>query len=226
MTERMVNDDDLRLFLLMHRAIRGDLARLPIAVAALVPSDRDRIAAIGRWLAFIERAIAHHHHTEDSWVYPRLAERDPSFVPDRSALERDHAALDPALASARARLAALTDSDRFERDRDALVAHLEALDRSMTAHLDAEESAVVPRMKRLVRRDEIVDLEREGARTMPLRDMALVLPWALSFAGARELEMVEAILPWPVRMLYRWRWKKGYERFSSALHADAAKEAA
>ena len=88
MTDRMVNDDDLRLFLLMHRAIRGDLARLPRAVATLVPGDLARIEAIGQWLGFIERSIEHHPRGVDTWVYPRLSERDPSFVPEHHALER------------------------------------------------------------------------------------------------------------------------------------------
>jgi len=62
----MVNDDDLRLFLLMHRAIRGDLVALPRAVASLAPGDRARIDAMGEWLGFIARSIEHHHRS-GSW---------------------------------------------------------------------------------------------------------------------------------------------------------------
>ena len=226
MTDRMVNDDDLRLFLLMHRAIRGDLARLPRAVATLVPGDLARIEAIGQWLGFIERSIEHHHRGEDTWVYPRLSERDPSFVPEHHALERDHQALDPALAAVRTALAALAESARFERDRDALVAQLDALEVDMRRHLDAEEDAVIPRMKKHVRHAEIAEFEREGARNTSVRDLARVLPWVLSFADARELAQVDAMLPWPVKLLYRWSWKKGYQRFSAALQVPALQEAA
>src|SRR5688572_4976912 len=105
----------------MHRAIRGDLAALPRAVEALAPGDGETIAAILRWLEFIQRSIEHHHGTEDSWVYPRLEERDPSFAAARQALEADHHALDPALAAARAGLAQLGESTRFAEDRAALV---------------------------------------------------------------------------------------------------------
>jgi hemerythrin-like domain-containing protein len=217
-----LTDDDLRLFLLMHRAIRRDLAALPRAAATLDARDTRRIEAVQRWLSFIARTIEHHHQTEDDWVYVRLSERDGSFAAEREALERDHRALDPALREARDRLDALPTSTRFALDRDALVVKLRALETHMSEHLDVEEAAIMPRMKALLSRRELGELEREGARHAKLADVAMVLPWVLSHARPDEVALVEAVLPWPVRLLHRWSWRARYARLSAVIHPGSA----
>lgn len=227
MSDRFVDDDDLRLFYLMHRAMRADLARLPRAVAALEPGAVARMEGIARWLSFVERTIAHHHHGEDTWLYPTIESRDPSFTVTRRALEADHHGLDPALGAARRGLAALRarsdagEGAAFRSERDALVLHLDALRDHMRRHLDDEEAAVVPRAKALIRKREIEAFERESGRSISLGDMALILPWVRSFADAREQAMIDAVLPWPVRLLYRFSWRAKYERLASALAAPS-----
>lgn len=213
MSDRLT-DDDLALFFLMHRAIRSDLAALPRAVARLSATDRGAVAGIGRWLAFVEGTISVHHRGEDEDIYPLVSSREPAFEAERAALEDDHRALDPALAAIRKGLDALAGSDDFAADRDALVAALEGLRDDMTAHLDAEEAALVPAMKRVVTRADLQEFERRHARATPMRDMALTIPWVLEVADAREREMIDAVLPWPVKLLYRLSWRRSYERLT------------
>lgn len=222
MRDRLVNDDDLRLFFLMHRAIRSDLARLPQAVAALDANDSERLGGIRRWLERIAQAIEHHHRGEDEWLYPRLARDEPAFEATQRVLEAEHHALDPALARARVGLDALSQSAHFERDRDVLVDALATLRDQMQAHLDVEEAATLGLMKRFVTVADLKAFEQATARRTTLADLALVLPWMAGFADVQERVMLDAILPWPVKWILRWWWQPSYARLAAALRIDAA----
>lgn len=200
----LVSNDDIALFLLMHKAIRRGLASL----ASAAPTS-----ARGEWFSFMARAIHHHHHTEESDLYPLLLRKDPSFADELARLEADHAQLDPYIARITAGFAALPGS--AEALRDDLVA-FEAL---MRDHLDREEAAVVPRMLRTVTVAELKAFEKEGGKNASFADLAMVLPWVLDAADEREKEMVNEVLPWPARLLYRVSWRSRYARLAGEVAA-------
>lgn len=217
MRDRPLSDDDLALFFLMHRAIRSDLDAFATTVETLDPADPARLAEVSRWLGFLDRAITAHHEGEDEWLYPLLATRDAAFADARAGLEADHQGLDPALRDLRSRLDGMTTA----ADRAALAAAARRLADDMAAHLDREEAVMVPAMRSCVSYREIKEFEKASARKGSLRDLALVLPWVASAATPRELTMIQEILPWPVRLLYRWRWQPSYERLQRTLRAAA-----
>jgi hypothetical protein len=192
MTDRLLGDDDIALFLLMHKAMRKDLAALAVAPRA-------------EWFAFLQRSIHLHHTGEEEWLYPTLVARDSSFAEHVEELSADHALLDP-----------LTDeiSHLFATRAPSVGAALGELDRLMTDHLDREEAAVVPRMRRYLTRRDLEAFEKREAKKSKLADLALVLPWVLSSANDRERAMVNDVLPWPAKVLYRLSWKRRYERLT------------
>lgn len=67
---RLVTDDDLALFFLMHEVIGAHLA-------AFVRIDASRRAALAQWFGFMQRAIRVHHEGEAAELYPMLLSRDP-----------------------------------------------------------------------------------------------------------------------------------------------------
>lgn len=207
--DRLVTDDDLALFFLMHKAIRAHLAGFVRAVPDDAPIGAGRGAALARWFTFMQRAIHAHHEGEESKLYPMLLARDPSFAEELAALRAEHAQLDPLTARA---LAGLTDGGAVGPD-------LRRLERLMSDHLAREEAALVDRMKRTMTVADIAEIERGGAKTTSLSDMSLIVPWIMAAADARERRMLEEVLPWPVKVLYRLSWRSRYERLANVLEA-------
>lgn len=205
----LVTDDDLALFFLMHKAIRSHLAALVRAVPDTGVRDPERRAALARWFTFLERAIHAHHEGEDAKVYPKIRARDPSFADELAVLQADHAELDPLLAKVLAGLEA-----------GAVVGpDLNRLERLMSDHLAREEAAIVERMKRTMTLADMDEIEREGAKTTSLSDLSLIVPWVMASADARERRLLEDVLPWPVKLLYRLSWRSRYERLANVLEA-------
>lgn len=200
----LVSDDDIALFLLMHKAIRKGLA----ALARATPTE-----AHGRWFAFMDRSVRFHHHMEEVGLYPLIVSKDPTFAPELAALEAEHDLLDPLLD----RIAA--GFTRLPGAAGQVSADLRALEALMRDHLDREEAAVVPRMLRSVTVAELKELEHsEGAKTS-FADMAVILPWVLDAAGEREKAMIREVLPWPAKVLYRFSWKPRYDRLVGEVAA-------
>lgn len=201
MTHPMLTDDEIALFLLMHKAIRQGLA----ALCATTPTP-----ATAEWFSFMQRSIHLHHTGEEEWLYPTILSRDPSFAIDVEKLEADHAELDPLTDEIARGLASGASDVRND---------LRALERLMSEHLDREEAAVVPRMRRHLTGADLKEFERREAKRSKMSDLALVLPWVLSSANDRERALVHDVLPWPAKVLYRLSWKKRYERLTNAARA-------
>lgn len=220
MEDRLLNDDDMRMFLLMHRAIRMDLGRAPGVVASWTPGDTTRAVAVQRWLGFIERSIHHHHHGEDTWLYPLLESRAPSFTAVRKRLEAEHSTLDPALHAAREAVDALMQPSGDVAARTIAAGRLESLRDHMREHLDVEEAAVVPLMRAHVKKSEVEAFERVSASSMAMADLAMTVPWLSSAADAVDLEIAERVIAWPVRVMNRLWWQPGYERLLRTVLAE------
>lgn len=221
MSSRPLNDQDLALFLLAHKSIRGDLGAIVHTAASMGPGDQPRAAQLVEWFTLLETLIHHHHTSEDTQLYPLLTRKDASFAEAEVRLEGDHRTLDPMLRAAHdglASLAAATD-DRFVAVRDELVRVLRPLQSHMDDHLEREEAAVVPRLLKYVSFADLKELEREMARGISYREMSMLLPWVASRASEHEWAMLNDVLPWPVKMLYRLSWKGRFDRLASALAA-------
>lgn len=89
----------------------------------------------------------------------------------------------------------------------------------MNEHLDHEEAAIIDRMKRTITLADIAEIERGGAKTTSFGDLSLIVPWVISSADDRERRLLEGVLPWPVRLLYKLSWRSRYERLVSELEA-------
>ena len=106
---------DIAPMYLMHRAFRRDLDAFARTVPAVPPSDAARWARLARRFAFFGSVLHKHHRGEDVALWPLLAERgaDPAVL---EALQQEHAAIDPLLASATADLGTLAAGNGDESD--------------------------------------------------------------------------------------------------------------
>src|SRR5215469_4576149 len=94
---------DLRIFLLVHRALRHDFGALAQAIGrGDGPAGRDR--ALDRCGRATLWRLEHHHHGEDARVWPLLRAKAPEAAAVLDALEAEHQHLDRLVADARAAL--------------------------------------------------------------------------------------------------------------------------
>lgn len=135
---------DVRDMIVVHTALLREFRLAPAAVAAVAPGDLKRAAVVDRHLGFLCELLHHHHEGEDELLWPLMRERvSVSALRILDDVESQHAGLDDALRAVtdlRARWCAGADAT----GRDGLVDVLHRLHRSLRAHLDLEERAVLP----------------------------------------------------------------------------------
>lgn len=89
----------------------------------------------------------------------------------------------------------------------------------MKAHLSGEEDDLLGCMKTCMSLRELRDFKKAGAKKTPMSDISVLLPWVLSAATEEEVKKFMTIFPWFIKYLYRWRWKRKFERMASPLGA-------
>lgn len=210
--------DELEAFVAVHDAIRRDLQALSDTVWALDVDADNSGHRLFAWFRSFWSLVEHHHQNEEQIAFPLLRQKTAAF--DASAFRAEHEALD---ASARHILDALqayaVAPDRVERVvwRGALCVRITRFAERLTAHLDREDALFLPLARRHFNRDEMRAIERRTQRRTPLKVVGLHLPWVLAHAAPDEEERALSRLPLPWRLLYRWRWKKTYERLVQPL---------
>jgi hypothetical protein len=92
---------DLRVYALVHRAMRQDSQRLVDFVSG-TPRDDQSLATVARWYDGYLAVIHHHHTGEDEGVFPDLARRSAKLEDGLGQLEDQHVVLDALLTAMKA----------------------------------------------------------------------------------------------------------------------------
>ncbi len=182
-------------YLLMHAAIRVELARLAefaegLAAGRRRPGPR-QLAALRDHVAEVIDMIHHHHVGEDEFLWPMLREATgPSAELD--ALSGDHGELDPLMDLIRSALDGLVAGEpAAARLADAAV----RLRDLMAEHLAEEEAVVVPIVAERITPARHAAMERAMRKALPIR-MAFVVPWVMAAdAGLAERALRAGGLP-------------------------------
>jgi hypothetical protein len=196
---------DMTMMITIHDAFRRELERMA-RITARTDDDPRRIlrAAVG-WRMF-KTYLTIHHTTEDEAVWGlmehRLAER-PNQLAVLSAMEAEHAAIDPLLAAVDA---ALADRDRGPERLGGLVDELAT---GLRAHLKHEEAEGLALIDSTLTQEQwahfaAVQLKKVGD------DVGTYLPWLLDGASEAWTERVLSRLPAFGRVSYEGMWKAAY----------------
>jgi len=193
---------DLRIFLLLHRALRRDFAALAQAIGrADAPARRDRaLASCARTTLW---RLEHHHHGEDAKVWPLLRAKAPQSAALLDALESEHQQLDRLVADARAALEVTGARHGQPRTdgRDQAAAAWAALSSALGGHLDKEEREVLPLLGQRVTAAEWKPLEKYFIRTLGPRRLLAYIPWLSSAAGTQERKQLLRAQPAAFRVI-------------------------
>jgi hypothetical protein len=161
--EELPGDPLVREFLWVHSMVRHDLQAVRDLVAAInagvaTRTVQDRIRSLQTlsplWQLRVNclrycRFVHTHHGLEDVRLFPALRRSDPSLGPTVDRLEADHRVVSGLLDDVEALAIQLGPADD-ESVRAQLVGALEKLADVLLAHLDFEEGAIIPTMRRWV----------------------------------------------------------------------------
>jgi len=197
-------------FLLMHQAIRSDLDRMAAVSQEFGAGDAASRARFSRWVEFLWMMVEHHHHNEDSTMFPAIRRLDATFDP--STFEAEHQDLHHKFASVRERINALEGATDVTAAQAALAEGVAHLRDFMCGHLDREEAACVEPMDRLFDPAVVKAIERESAKTTPLKIMTKMVPWIMSAASAEDRLAIRKRLPFLFRWLNDLFWDRRFRR--------------
>jgi Hemerythrin HHE cation binding domain len=179
---------DMTLMYVMHHAFRRDLEAFARTVPETPVEDRETWQALAvRWERF-SVPLHHHHHGEDTWLWPALMERVSEE--DRAtleAMEAEHADIDPALeacAAGFARLAEHPDADA----RAALSVRLTAVREALGRHLFHEETETIALIQEVMTQAEFEEVDEHFKEGLTLGLLARTVPWALHGLPGTTLE--------------------------------------
>ncbi|MDA1188939.1 MAG: hemerythrin domain-containing protein [Chloroflexi bacterium] len=220
--DRLVQRSDLDMVYLIHRAIRVEVNAFNEVVPALTFSGQERVKRLVDWYDFVQRAVELHHKGEDAVICPMLTAKRPEFAEDQARLAEQHRQLTTFMREAGGaleELAQATDAE-FTQKRDETAAKFHTLKEYMDGHLgDEEDKSLLPCAMLCMTIKEMKKVERQGAKETSFSDLALLLPWVLSVATEEEKKSMGDVIPWFIMLVYRWFWKRKFERLSSPLKA-------
>jgi hemerythrin-like domain-containing protein len=198
---------DVTGFLMGHRTLRSEFARLARAAGTIDPANRRRLEALETHLAFMVRNLLHHHSNEDRRVFPLLRSLDTTLADLIDELDQEHQAVGELLTVATDRTVLLPARAQALRD----------LHRFLARHLDREEAEMLPAVVRLVPHEV---WEEAGKRFLDDvgRGRSALLAWTLSHCDQQERAAFLATLPPPVRVLYRTVWRPRQKRRAAVIY--------
>jgi hypothetical protein len=209
----------------VHKMFRREFGELPGLVRRVAAGDVARARRIAEHAELLTRGLHHHHTGEDELLWPPLLERTGGLRADLvRRMEQQHvvvaASLDrinPLLARWRA--------NADESSRDALAALLEELTPVLEEHLTDEENEILPLASEHVTQAEWDALGEYGQSGIPKGAKGLVALGAiLRDATPEERTKFLALLPAPVRLIWRTVGVGLYRRSRAKLHGTSAGE--
>lgn len=201
----MTDAIDLTVMHAMHAALRRELAHLDRISTTVDREPRHVLPTAPGWKLF-KAALRAHHAAEDEALWPSLRQglagrpRDLALV---EVMEAEHAALEPVVQA--------IDDALTEPGVDRLLPGqlIDALTRGLAGHLEHEEHAALPLIRRVLTAEQAGRLCQAHARHIGRED-PLLLPWLLDGADARTAARLLARLPASAHTACTTRWIPAY----------------
>jgi hemerythrin-like domain-containing protein len=195
----------------VHRVFRRESRNLARLVRVVRPGDTARAALLGAWLRDYHEGLHNHHTGEDELLWPLLLARVDLEADLVLRMEQQHETVAAGLHTIMELL------PHWERaadahTRDALAAALDRHAHDLTIHLDEEERSVMPLVLEHITVAEWDRLGEHGRAQMPKDKQFLMLSALLEEATPQETARFLALVPAPVRILWRLVGRSAYNR--------------
>jgi hemerythrin-like domain-containing protein len=192
-------EPDLTSIVVIHRAIRQDLARLAACLGQVAAhgAPRSRSHAIWRYTAALLAEIRTHHQNEDEILWPVLAATTGQAV-DLTPLTDDHQAIRAAADRASQALASFRGAPATLAELHASVSQPHDL---LDEHIADEEQQILAAMRRYLPADVYRWCEQQTRRKAALPGLRFTAPWLARHAEPGELNRPLAAGGWPARIV-------------------------
>jgi hemerythrin-like domain-containing protein len=164
--------------------------------------------------------LHHHHEAEDINLWPRLRERAADQQELLDAMESQHRGIDPALARAE-ELGAAWAATATAEARDAFADAIEEFSAPLVAHLDQEESDILPLAQKYVTEEEWGLLAKHALAHTPKADLVKGLGGIMEDATPQERDMMLGVIPAVPTLLYKAFGKRAYIKDATAVRGVA-----
>jgi hemerythrin-like domain-containing protein len=191
---------DLTMYRIVHRAIRQSTTAIADVAGTVANADADRRNALARYWKGYAGEVLHHHSVEDDIFFPALVERVPVAAEMIARTDEDHLHLDELMTAIDAAVADL----RAGHPGPELAALTRELDDHMAAHLDFEDSDVLPLLERHFDKAEYDAMDARAVKSAGLgAQMVFSLPMLVSAMTPEERAVILPAAPVALRVMYR-----------------------
>lgn len=203
----------------IHKMFRREFRALPGLIRAVPAGDTARAELVGDHLAMLADGLHHHHSGEDELLWPKLLDRVGSLNTELvQRMESQHETVATGLSTVDRML------PRWRTTADAavgseLAAALDSVSAALDVHLLEEEREILPLVSIYITEAEWHALGERGKASMPKGAKGFVILGAiLEDATPTERARFLALLPPPVRLLYKLVGARVYRRAHTRLH--------
>ncbi len=193
----------------VHKLFRREFVQGPSWVRRVAVGDIAQAQIVNDHMRRIFGVLHHHHESEDLNLWPMLRERAVDEQQLLDTMESQHRAIDPALADAEKLGAAWAASGDAEA-REAFAQAIEDFAAPLIAHLDQEESEILPLAQQHLTEEEWGLLAKHVMLTTPKADLIKGLGGIMEDASPEERVMMFTSIPTVPKLLYRAFGRRAY----------------
>jgi Hemerythrin HHE cation binding domain len=166
---------DIREMYMAHAMFRREIGLLPGLIRGVRGGETDRAAIVADHFALVHGVLHHHHHAEDTHLWPRLLARCPQdAAPVVQVMESQHGEMNAVLAEITDGLASWRET-AHPRVGAAIAGDADRLSRLLAGHLAAEEERALPLIAEHITAAEWGEMVAEGAADVSPEQMTLFL---------------------------------------------------
>jgi hemerythrin-like domain-containing protein len=193
----------------IHGALRRDLDRFEVALAAFPAGDRERVAQLGAAWENFDHQLTDHHQGEHDIAWPALRQVGVS-AETIARMDAEHAVIAGALAGARSAMSAL-QADPGADEAIAALAAIRRLEEVTVEHFDHEEQEIEPIYLANEDSPAIKEMGRRFAKVGPVKG-GQFFAWVTDGASAEEKATIGATVPAPVLKLVMALFGRNYRK--------------
>jgi hemerythrin superfamily protein len=204
----------------VHKLFRREFSQGPSWVRRVAAGDTTQAQLVFTHMKKDFYLLHHHHEAEDINLWPRLRERAADQQELLDAMEGQHRGIDPALAKAE-ELGTAWASTATVGPRDAFADAIEEFTGPLLAHLDQEESDILPLAQRYVTEQEWGLLAKHALASTPKSDLITGLGGILEDATPEERDLMLGVIPAVPKLLFRAFGRRAYVKEATAVRGNA-----
>lgn len=209
---------DIREMYMAHAMFRREIGLLPGLIRGVGAEETDRAGIVADHFALVRGALHHHHHAEDTHLWPRLLTRSPQAAgPVVQVMESQHEELDTVLAEITAGLAGWRETAAPGQSA-AIADAVDRLSRLLTEHLAAEEERALPLIGQHITATEWGEMVAESAADVTPEQMTLFLGLMIYEGDPDVVREIIEHMPPEVRPVIAGLATEAFARHSELVH--------